>query len=64
VPVLRENGAWSPEKSDDFVPDQRNVNQLAAAGSHAACVENAGLQARPCDNRRLAAAQPMAGARG
>jgi len=52
------------EKRDGFVPDQRNVNRLAAAGSHAACVENAGLQARPCDNSRLAAAQPMAGARG
>ncbi|WP_319993310.1 hypothetical protein [Janthinobacterium sp. GMG2] len=52
------------EKRDHFVPDQMNVNQAAAVGSHAACVENACLQARPCDNSRLAAAQPMAGARG
>jgi hypothetical protein len=52
------------EKRGDFVLDQMNVNQAAAVGSHAACVENACLQARPCDNSRLAAAQPMAGARG
>ena len=64
VPVWRENGAWQAEKRDDFVPDQMNVNQLVTIGSHAACVENAGLQARPCDNSWLAAAQPMAGARG
>jgi hypothetical protein len=52
------------EKYDDFALDQMNVNQLGATGSHVACAENAGLQARPCDNSRLAAAQPMAGARG
>jgi len=64
MPVWRENGGWQMKKRGDFVPDQMNVNQPAAVGSHAACVENACLLARPCDNSRLAAAQPMAGARG
>jgi len=64
VPVWRENGARQVKKYDDFALDQMNVNRLGATGSHVACAENAGLQARPCDNSRLAAAQPMAGARG
>ncbi|NHQ90451.1 hypothetical protein [Janthinobacterium lividum] len=64
MPVWRENGGWQVEKRDHFVLDQMNVNQADAVGSHVACVENACLQARPCDNSRLAAAQPMAGARG
>ncbi|UQV44887.1 hypothetical protein KIV45_24565 [Janthinobacterium lividum] len=52
------------KKRDVFAPDQMNLNRLPAAGSYAACAENAGLWAQPCDNSRLAAAQPMAGARG
>ena len=64
MPVWGGNGVAPLEKREDFVPDQMNLNQTSAGDSHGGRAENAGLRAQPCDNSRLAAAQPMAGARG